>query len=95
MPATTLQPKRTTKTTVVSRIGQRRQVVIPKEVFDALNLAEGDFLEVTAQNGCVAMKRKRLDDASNTLTPAEALQGPPCGKTAQSRQDPPVVLSQT
>ena len=73
MPATTLQPKRTTKTTVVSRIGQLRQVVIPKEVFDALNLAEGDFLEVTAQNGCVAMKRKRLDDAGNTLTPAEAL----------------------
>ena len=66
-----LQPK-ATKTTVVSRIGQRRQVVIPKEVFEALNLAEGDFLEVTAENGRVAMKRKRLVDADDTLTPAEA-----------------------
>ena len=66
-----LQPK-ATKTTVVSRIGQRRQVVIPKEVFEALNLAEGDFLEVTAENGRVAMKRKRPVDADDTLTPAEA-----------------------
>ena len=72
MPTKTLSPKRTAKVAVVSRIGQRRQVVIPKEVFDALHLAEGDFMEVTAENGRVAMKRKKLVDADDTLTAAEA-----------------------
>jgi AbrB family looped-hinge helix DNA binding protein len=72
MPTKTLQQKRPAKAMVVSRIGQRRQIVIPKEVFDALHLAEGDFMEVTAENGRVAMKRKKLVDADDTLTAAEA-----------------------
>lgn len=57
---------------VLSRIGQRRQVVIPKKIFDAMKLKEGDFMEVTAEQGRVSMKPKRLVDWDETLTPAEA-----------------------
>jgi AbrB family looped-hinge helix DNA binding protein len=56
----------------LSRIGQRRQVVIPKKIFDAMRLREGDFMEVTAERGRVSMKPKRLVDWDETLTTAEA-----------------------
>jgi len=56
----------------VSRIGQRRQVVIPKKVFDALALAEGDFMEVTVENGRVAMRPKKPVDVGGMLTAADA-----------------------
>jgi AbrB family looped-hinge helix DNA binding protein len=61
-----------TKHTVVSRIGQRRQVVIPKAVFDELRLRPGDFVEVTAQGGSVSLKPTRSNDVEDTLTSAEA-----------------------
>ena len=56
----------------VSRIGQRRQVVIPKRVFDALQLQEGDFLEMTVERGRLAIRPKRLVDFDEILTRAEA-----------------------
>ncbi len=56
----------------VSRIGQRRQVVIPKAVFEALRLQEGDFVEVTVERGRLAMQPKRLVDVSELLTKGEA-----------------------
>jgi AbrB family looped-hinge helix DNA binding protein len=56
----------------LSRIGQRRQVVIPKAVFDSLGLAEGDFMEITTDRRLVIMKPKKLVDADDVLTPAEA-----------------------
>jgi AbrB family looped-hinge helix DNA binding protein len=56
----------------VSRIGQRRQVVIPKAVFEALQLQEGDFVEVTVERGRLAMQPKRLVDVSDALTKSEA-----------------------
>jgi AbrB family looped-hinge helix DNA binding protein len=56
----------------VSRIGQRRQVVIPKRVFDALHLQEGDFVEVTVERGRLAMRPKRLVDVADVLTKSEA-----------------------
>jgi AbrB family looped-hinge helix DNA binding protein len=56
----------------VSRIGQRRQVVIPKAVFEALRLQEGDFVEVTVDRGRLAMRPKRLVDVSDALTKSEA-----------------------
>jgi bifunctional DNA-binding transcriptional regulator/antitoxin component of YhaV-PrlF toxin-antitoxin module len=43
-------------------------VVIPKGIFDAMRLQEGDFVEITVE---VSMKPKRLVDA-DTLTPTEA-----------------------
>ena len=64
--------RNTTKSSAVSRIGQRRQIVIPKRVFEALKLQEGDFVEVTADRGMLAMRPKRLVDVEDVLTPSEA-----------------------
>jgi AbrB family looped-hinge helix DNA binding protein len=55
----------------VSKLGQRRQVVIPKEICDELGLQEGDFVEVTSTEGQVIIKPKRLVDADDVLTPEE------------------------
>jgi AbrB family looped-hinge helix DNA binding protein len=76
----------------LSRIGQRRQVVIPKAVFDSLGLEEGDFVEVVAEGRRVVMRPKRLVDLDDTLTPAEArkvragLAEVRAGKTKQWKQ---------
>ena len=56
----------------VSRIGQRRQVVIPKRVYDALRLQQGDFLEMTVERGRLAIRPKRLVDVDEVLTKTEA-----------------------
>lgn len=57
----------------ISRIGQRRQVVIPKRVFDALKLQAGDFVEVTVESGHLQMRPKRLVDVEDdVLSPVEA-----------------------
>ncbi len=55
----------------IMRLGQRRQVVIPKEICDELNLQEGDFVEVTSVEGRVIIKPKKLVDADEILTPAQ------------------------
>ena len=72
MPNRTIQRGAATASPIaVSRIGQRRQVVIPKVIFDKLGLAEGDFVEVSADKGRVSMKLKKLTEADDVLTPAE------------------------
>ena len=59
MPRRTIQRRTvTTSAIAVSRIGQRRQVVIPKVIFDELGLEEGDFVEVSAAKGLLSMKPK-------------------------------------
>lgn len=60
-----------TKNSTISKIGQRRQVVIPKDVFDELGLQEGDFVEVTRAKGAVVIKPKKLVDPDDALTPEE------------------------
>jgi AbrB family looped-hinge helix DNA binding protein len=55
----------------VSKLGQRRQVVIPKEICDELGLRAGDFVEVTRDEGVVVIKPKKLVDADDVLTPEE------------------------
>ena len=54
-----------------SKVGQRRQVVIPKEVYDELGLTEGDFVEFQSRKGEVIIKAKRRVDADDLLSPAE------------------------
>ncbi len=56
----------------IGRIGQRRQVVIPKRLFDALQLQEGDFVEVSVEQGRLKMKPKRLVDVGEVLTKSES-----------------------
>jgi AbrB family looped-hinge helix DNA binding protein len=46
-------------------------VVIPKEIFDALGLHTGDFVEVTRVKQTVVIKPKKLVDADDVLTPEE------------------------
>src|SRR5947209_1097847 len=55
----------------IGKIGQRRQVVIPKEIFEALGLKTGDFVEVTQVKRTVVIKPKKLVDADDVLTPEE------------------------
>lgn len=54
-----------------SKLGQRRQVVIPKEICDGLGLEIGDFVEVERVKGMVVVKPKKLVDAEDVLTPEE------------------------
>lgn len=55
----------------ISRLGQRRQVVIPKNICDALGLEIGDYLEVTRMKGTVVITPKKLVDADDVLTSTE------------------------
>jgi AbrB family looped-hinge helix DNA binding protein len=56
----------------IGRVGQRRQVVIPREFLETLNLREGDFVAFTQETGGVLIKAKRLVDDDTVLTPQEA-----------------------
>jgi AbrB family looped-hinge helix DNA binding protein len=56
----------------IGRVGQRRQVVIPREMLETLNLQEGDFVAFAEQKGGVLIKPKRLVDPDETLTPEES-----------------------
>ena len=55
----------------VSRLGQRRQVVIPKTIWEELRLKEGDFVEVKRQKRAVLIVPKKLVDADDTLLPEQ------------------------
>jgi AbrB family looped-hinge helix DNA binding protein len=55
----------------IGKIGQRRQVVIPKDIFDALGLRTGDFVEVQRVKGTVVITPKKIVDADEVLTPEQ------------------------
>lgn len=50
-------------TMTVSKIGQRRQVTIPKDLFTEMGLKEGDFIEVMPFNEGIFIKPKKLVDS--------------------------------
>lgn len=54
-----------------ARVGQRRQVVIPREIFATLKLQAGDLVAFAEQKNGVLIKPKRAIDPDDTLTPAE------------------------
>jgi AbrB family looped-hinge helix DNA binding protein len=56
----------------VGRVGQRRQVVIPREIFETLKLQAGDLVAFAEQKNGVLIKPKRAVDADDKLSPAEA-----------------------
>ena len=58
----------------VGRVGQRRQVVIPREIFEKLNMREGDFVAFSQEGNGVLVKPKRLVDAGDALTQKETKQ---------------------
>lgn len=63
--------RNTEKAPSVARVGKRRQVVIPKQICEALCLQEGDFVEVQNAQGAILIKPKMLVDADDVLTPEE------------------------
>jgi AbrB family looped-hinge helix DNA binding protein len=56
----------------IGRVGQRRQVVIPREMLETLNLHEGDFVAFIRHANGVLIKPKRVVDPDDVLTAAEA-----------------------
>jgi AbrB family looped-hinge helix DNA binding protein len=55
----------------IGRVGQRRQVVIPREIFESLDMREGDFVAVEQHGRSVVIKPKKLVDPDDVLTPEE------------------------
>jgi len=62
----------TTEQERVGRVGQRRQVVIPREIFEQLQMQEGDFVAFSRTSNGVLVKPKRVVEPDDVLTPAEA-----------------------
>ena len=54
------------------RVGQRRQVVIPREILETLKLRAGDLVAFAEQKNGVLIKPKRAVDQGDTLSPEEA-----------------------
>jgi len=52
-------------------VGQRRQLVIPREFMETLNIREGDFVAFAQTTNGVLIKAKRLVDDDTILTPQE------------------------
>ncbi len=46
--------------------------MIPREITESLQMHEGDFLAITKKADAVVIKRKRVVDPDDVLTPAEA-----------------------
>ena len=64
--------KTTTTQERVGRVGQRRQVVIPREILDTLKLRAGDLVAISKEKDGVLIKPKRRGDSMDTLSPEEA-----------------------
>lgn len=56
----------------IARVGQRRQVVIPRDILETLKLQAGDLVAFTEKRDGVLIRPKRKVDSDDTLTPAEA-----------------------
>jgi bifunctional DNA-binding transcriptional regulator/antitoxin component of YhaV-PrlF toxin-antitoxin module len=56
----------------IGRVGQRRQVVIPREIFDNLHMREGDFVAFAKHGNGVLVKPRRVVDPDDVLTPDDA-----------------------
>ena len=62
----------TTNPERVGRLGQRRQVVIPREIIENLRIRTGDFLAITQKDNTIVVKPKRIVGAGDFLTSEEA-----------------------
>ena len=56
----------------VGRVGQRRQVVIPREILETLKLQAGDLVAFAEHKNGVLIKPQRAIHKDNILTPVEA-----------------------
>ena len=56
---------------VVGRVGQRRQIIIPRKIFEKLQMREGDLVAFAQKKSGVLIKPKRLVDPDDVLTREE------------------------
>ena len=56
----------------IGRVGQRRQVVIPRDLLETLKIREGDLVAFSRQANGVLIKPKRVVDPDDVLTPEES-----------------------
>src|SRR5229473_6362601 len=55
----------------VGRVGQRRQVIIPRKIFENFQMREGDLVAFAQKENGVLIKPKRLVDPDDVLTREE------------------------
>ena len=55
----------------VSKLGQHGQVVIPKDIREALGLEEGDLIDVRQNRGTVVIRPQKPLDPEDSFTPEE------------------------
>ena len=75
----------------IGRVGQRRQVVIPREMLETLKLQEGDFVAFSKQANGVLIRPKRVVDPGDVLTPAEAKKVRHALKQVRQRKTKPLA----
>jgi len=56
----------------ISRVGQRRQIVIPQGICEELKLAVGDFVAIEEHAGMVVIRPQRVADRDDALSAREA-----------------------
>ena len=64
--------KSTTSRERIGRVGQRRQVVIPREMLETLNIREGDFVAFAQKQNGVLITPRRMVDPDDVLTPEQS-----------------------
>ena len=64
--------KSTTTPERIGRVGQRRQVVIPRHMLETLNIQVGDFVAFAEQKNGVLIKPRRAIDPDDALTAEES-----------------------
>ena len=52
----------------IGKLGQRRQVVIPKDICENLGLETGDVVEIVQDGGRVVIKPKQVVDPDDALS---------------------------
>lgn len=57
----------------ISRVGQRRQVVIPRGICEDLKLAVGDFVAIEGRAGMVVIRPQRITDRDDVLSRQEGV----------------------
>jgi AbrB family looped-hinge helix DNA binding protein len=56
----------------VSRVGSRRQIVIPKDIFERVGLRAGDEVDITVTAGRLSVKPRRHTVRDDVLSASEA-----------------------
>jgi len=53
------------------KVRTKRQITIPKAIFNDLGLKEGDYVEIIRNKNRIVIKPKKIDEPDDVLTPEE------------------------